>query len=443
MPAPALVVLVLFSLGAAACAVYWAVALARILHSLRTAPTLRDGLASASPSPAPTVCAIVPAHNEEDALPIVLEGLLAQDHGALSVVLALDRCTDGTPGVARGFAPRFARAGRTLEILEIGSCPEGWAGKVHALWRATRDSAGAPRADLLLFLDADTRPEPACVRAAVNLLHARAADMLSALSTLTSAEWFERIAQPAAALELLRQYPLDRANRAEGGRPFANGQFMLWRREAYERAGGHASVRAALLEDIALARRLFLVGGVQALALSGGLLSCRMYHGWREFRSGWKRIFIESANRRSPRLRSLGARMLATNVAMPALALGAIVAGAWAVSVYGWRDGAATITLALGAAGALLHLIAMTTSLRAQRAPILAAPFQPIGAWLVARILFEAGADLRAGRATAWGGLKYTIRDRGERPDTPQGNWFDDAESADLKSGSPPNAAML
>ena len=41
----------------------------------------------------------------------------------------------------------------------------------------------------------------------------------------------------------------------------ANGQYILVRREIYERTGGHEAVKSAILEDVELARRIKSNGG--------------------------------------------------------------------------------------------------------------------------------------------------------------------------------------
>jgi hypothetical protein len=82
----------------------------------------------------------------------------------------------------------------------------------------------------------------------------RKLDLLSLLSTLTFHTWFERIVQPAATLELMRQYPLALANAATDRRPFANGQFLLFTRAAYDGHRRHEAVKSSLFEDVDLAR---------------------------------------------------------------------------------------------------------------------------------------------------------------------------------------------
>src|SRR5690606_11146262 len=135
-------------------------------------------------------------------------------------VFVLDRCTDHTERLLReelrGSAAPDGAAPDTLDprftILPIASCPPDWAAKVHAIPRGVSDVPAARGAACLLFADADTVFHPACVRAALALLRHRRLAMLSLLSTLTVHAWFERLVQPAASLELLRQYPPIRAN---------------------------------------------------------------------------------------------------------------------------------------------------------------------------------------------------------------------------------------
>ena len=192
----------------------------------------------------------VPAHNESRVIAGLIRSLRTETYPQLRVVLALDRCTDDTASLARAGIAGDAR----FEIVEIDLCPADWAGKVHAVHSGVTRSRGAQNAEYLLFVDADTVFEPGCIAASLALMRQSKLDLLSLLSTLTHDTWFERFVQTAAAFELMRQYPLTRANGLRDRRAFANGQFMLFTRNAYDAVGGHAAVNRALLEDLALAR---------------------------------------------------------------------------------------------------------------------------------------------------------------------------------------------
>jgi chlorobactene glucosyltransferase len=389
--------------GALALLVYWSVALFRLVRTHIQVPTLRHGLSLAGPRTHwPALTLVIPAHNEEVSVEALVRSLRAQDYPGLSVLLCLDRCTDQTAAIAR----RAAGDDQRIRVLEIAECPPDWAGKVNAIWQGVR-SAPARGVDLLAFADADTVFEPGALRAAVALLDARRADLLSVLSTLTSRAWFERIVQPIACMEVIRQYPLLRANKPPGTRrrPFANGQFMLFRRAAYEAVGGHAAVKDELLEDLALARAMGQADLPTALVVGDGLLHCRMYESWPAFRAGWKRIYIECAKRKVRRLTQAAWIVRVFYAALPVVAAANL---AISLAMQGsdcgpqWRPGLNLSTAALAAWG-----LTLLGALRISRAPLWTAPASIAGAWLTAEILAEAARDLSRGVPTVWGGREY------------------------------------
>jgi len=76
---------------------------------------------------------------------------------------------------------------------------------------------------------------------------------------------------------------------------FANGQFMLIRRDAYEQVGGHLAVRDKYCEDMVLAR-LFKTAGLRPRVSWGAdLCAVRMYDSFSSIMRGWSRIFFASA----------------------------------------------------------------------------------------------------------------------------------------------------
>lgn len=386
--------------------VYWSIAIYRIAQTTATIPTARAGveLARAQPPFAP-VCIIVPAHNEEEVLPLLIASLRRLDYPALHFVLALDRCTDGTARAARA----AIGADERFEIIQIDHCPDDWAGKVHAIWTGVERSAWTGRAEYLLFADADTVFDPDCVRATIALARHRGLHLLSLLSTLTRDRWFERLVQPAAGIQLVHQYPILRANRSEGRRAFANGQFMLFGRQAYQTVGGHRAVREHLLEDLALARAVEAAGLRAGVFLADGLLTCRMYPSWAAFRRGWKRIYTEAANRRPARLRRAAFRIAMTGSVLPLAAVINVIllAGPWAEGLP-----LRPVTLIISALALAAWLAAVAWIHRLGHAPAWEAPGSVAGSWMVARILLEAAQDLEQGRPTHWAGRTYARASR-------------------------------
>ncbi|MFK7759008.1 MAG: glycosyltransferase family 2 protein [Phycisphaerales bacterium] len=394
------IVMFMLMLSALGSLVYWGAVAAVILKTNRELPTAKDGIAIADRNPpGERVCVIVPAHNEAGNIAKLIASLKAQDYDRLTVVLALDRCTDDTAGVAReaiGGDHRF-------EIIQIDSCPDDWAGKVHAAHSGVTRSQHARSADVYLFSDADTWFDPSCVRATVALANERKLDMLSLLSTLKGERWYERWVQPATAFELARQYPLLRVNiTGDRQRPFANGQFMLFKTEAYNAIGGHEAVKHAVLEDIAFSQALKYKGKAGGLLMADGILHCGMYDSWSEFVRGWKRIYTESANREVTRLRRYAIRIPVLNAGLPILAIACVIIALvfGDPSTKAWAGG-------LGAGGFIAWFVAVIMMLRVSHAPASQVLGFAIGSFFVSRLFWQAANDLESGTPTQWGGKSY------------------------------------
>jgi len=418
------ILLALLSLGAFAAAVYYSIVVRRVVITLTRTPRVRSGLAQApTDADLPSVCVIVPAHNEQRVVATIVKSLLSQQYPKLRIVFALDRCTDQT----RRILEDTISADDRVEIIEIDNCPADWAGKPHALSVAAAQSSVARESDMLLFVDADTELDPLCVKAAVGLLLERKLDLLSLVSTLSHRRWFERIVQPMTVIELMRQHPLYRVNDDTNPRPFANGQFLLFRRTSYESLGGHERVKDHLLEDIAFARALKKDNGRWGVFLAGDMLRCAMYGTWESFRAGWKRISIESAHRKPARLRQYARRMYVLYTVLPVIADVSLVVGAETVRNHPNRSAPFAIAaIALGVVGLGAWAAAMVLAYRTQGARVWSVLLSPIGAWLAADILNQAADDLERNRPLTWGGKTYTnlmqrpeVPGAGRAPDAP------------------------
>ncbi|MEO8305869.1 MAG: glycosyltransferase family 2 protein [Betaproteobacteria bacterium] len=390
-------------LGAIATILVWGEVWRRVGQSMRGVPTLRLGqtLAGSNP-PTGRVCVVVPAHNESRVIATLIRSLRAETYASLRVVLALDRCTDDTASLARAEIAGDER----FEIVEIDVCPPDWAGKVHAAHSGVTRSLGAVDAEFLLFADADTAFSPDCIAASLAMMRERRLDMLSLLSTLTYEAWFERVVQPAATLELMRQYPLTLANARIDRRAFANGQYMLFTRNAYDALGGHAAVKGALLEDLAFARRVQASERNAGVFLADGLFRCTMYADWPQFRRGWKRIYTEAADRKPRRLAASARRIRWMGTLLPIWMLGA---GPVSVVLIPSDPATGWALLVLWGLAMLVWVGALARIARLSRAPAWTAPLHIVGAWLTAGVLDEAADDLRSRTPTRWGGREYDL----------------------------------
>src|SRR4051812_38104679 len=189
----------------------------------------------------PLVTAIIPAKDEELTLRECLASVCAQTYPRLEIVVVDDRSGDRTGEIARDFAAADPR----VEVLTIVDLPDGWTGKTHAL-QAAADRA---RGDWFWFLDADTRHAPENLSIVMEYARSRGAALASLLPEMRCETFWENVVQPLAGIVLMQSYALFRVNDDRTSLAFANGQYILIKRSAYEAAGGHHAVRDRFVED--------------------------------------------------------------------------------------------------------------------------------------------------------------------------------------------------
>ena len=230
------------------------------------------------------VSVIIPARNEEANIARVVRSVASQE-GVREILVVDDQSSDGTPAILEGLKrQRPVRRWRRVESL-----PAGWTGKAHALAMGAREAAG----DWLLFTDADTEHRPGSLKALLERAERDSADLLSVSPGQRVLTWWEKSVIPLVYAHLARLYRFEDVSNPESAAAAANGQYLLIRREAYERAGGHEAVRAEILEDVELARRVKAAGGRLIFLPGAGWVETRMYASFREMWQGWtKNLYL-------------------------------------------------------------------------------------------------------------------------------------------------------
>jgi glycosyltransferase involved in cell wall biosynthesis len=242
----------------------------------------------------PLVSAILPARDEEANLGDCLASVCRQMYPNLEILVADDRSRDGTGEIARRFAAEDPR----IRVLTIDHLPPGWTGKTHALDRAAKLARG----EWLWFLDADTLHAPESLSILMEYARRQDASLVSLLPELRCETFWEHVVQPLGGIVLMQSFPLQRVHSQRSPLAFANGQYILIRRTAYDAAGGHEAVRDRFVEDIALARRVKALGLPIRVALVRGIVRCRMYSSLGQLVRGWSRILYDALDRRAIRL---------------------------------------------------------------------------------------------------------------------------------------------
>ena len=239
---------------------------------------------------APLVTTIIPAKDEEDKLGDCLNSVRAQDYPNLEILVVDDRSTDDTAAIAR----RASESDPRVRLISIEQLPEGWTGKTHALHVATAEARG----DWLWYLDADTRHAPESLSVMMAYARSSNAVLASLLPEMRCDSFWEKVVQPLAGIVLMRSFPLFRVNRDTHALAFANGQYILITRAAYDASGGHEAVREKFVEDIYLAKRVKALGLPIRTAMTTDLSSTRMYTGLPQLVKGWSRILYDALGRK-------------------------------------------------------------------------------------------------------------------------------------------------
>ena len=255
----------------------------------------------------PLVSVIIPVCNERKNVRRCLRSVLSQDYPNIEVIVVDDRSTDATPDIVTGIFEEYRSLvtspkgsgeplpERLLSLIHVDHLPQGWTGKTHALVRG----ASLAKGEFLLFLDADTWHHPSNITQVMSYEKRHDADMISLLPRLENIGFWERLLHPVLSGMLILRYPPHAVNDpAKKNCAFANGQYILIRRSAYDAVGGHEAVRGELLEDIALAKLVKRSGRFRPLVAMGQELSTvRMYGKIQDIWRGWSRIFLAGLNR--------------------------------------------------------------------------------------------------------------------------------------------------
>jgi hopene-associated glycosyltransferase HpnB len=225
----------------------------------------------------PAVTAVIPARDEADCVGRTVASLLSQDYpGEFNVVLVDDHSRDGTAQVAQTAAVAQGAAAR-LTIVPGRALLAGWTGKLWAQQQGVELAAQAPQApDYLLFTDADIVYAPDVVRDLVSRTEAGGLVLTSLMVKLRCESFAERLFIPAFIFFFQMLYPFAWANEPNRSTAAAAGGCMLVRRDALTEAGGMASIRAALIDDCALAKTLKRFGPIW-IGLTDRVHSIRPY----------------------------------------------------------------------------------------------------------------------------------------------------------------------
>ena len=352
-----------------------------------------------STSPQARVSVIIPARNEAANIARVVRSL-AQQQDIGEILVVDDQSTDRTGEILAGLQVEIP----LLRTLRVESLPEGWLGKTHAAAQGARAATG----DWLLFTDADTEHLAGSLAELLQRAEDERADLLSVSPGQETPTWWEKSVIPCVYVKLASLFRFEEVSDPHSPAAAANGQYLLVRREIYERSGGHAAVKSEILEDVELARRIKALGGKLLFLPGAQWVRTRMYHTYREMRQGWtKNLYLLYGGNLS-RMWAAVASLWLLDV-LPVLAF--VAACLWVA--FG-RAGSVVTLMAAG-----LCFLALAREWNYGRAlarlgfdPVLAS-YQPIGAALLGALMLGSWRAHRSMGSIEWKGRHYATKGKG------------------------------
>ncbi|QOV90563.1 glycosyltransferase [Humisphaera borealis] len=267
--------------------------LSPVHRSTFTEPLDADAGEGALDGTQPPVTLIAPARNESAVLPRTVPTYCRQEYTRLRVLIVDDQSDDTTPTVLT----ELSRVHPELIHMRTTERPAGWMGKSWAVASGVTFARGLPSValdttpeqaaeEIYCFTDADCAFHPRALATAVRVMREQNADMLSVLPHMVLGHWSEKIGLPALLTTLGMVFPLGSVNNPASSIALAAGGFILIRRSAYEKVGGHESVRSHIVEDVQLARRAKSMGVRLHTRLTRNLVTTHMYEDWNDLWEG-------------------------------------------------------------------------------------------------------------------------------------------------------------
>lgn len=348
-------------------------------------------------TPLPLLSVVVPARNEERNIKRCVRSLMAQTGVDVEVIVVDDRSDDGTAESLDRLMEEYP----ALCVVDGGKLPEGWVGKPWACAQGARIARG----EWLLFTDADSYHEPHASLSTVTFALAHGAD---ALSIMTGQE-LGTLAEAAILPAILQMIVFASGRLAEVNDPqrpdraLANGQYLLVSRTAYDALGGHAALRAEVVEDLEFARRLKSDGRFRLLVAEGTqLVRVRMYRSFREIWDGFTKNTYLGARGDVAAITAGVAFCAALSIAPPLLALASLRHGERAAAA----EAAAVTVLVIAVAYQGATYVSM---------PRRFAVFAPFGIGMFGAIALNSTRRALTGAGFTWRGRRYPAKKSAEQ----------------------------
>ena len=344
----------------------------------------------------PLISVMVAAKDEEACIERCVRSMLGQDYPNFEMIVCNDRSDDNTAEIVERIAAEDPR----LRLVNIENLPEGWCGKNNAMQTGIAQSNG----EWICMIDADCR-QTSNRTLSVALQHARDndIDLFSILPDLEMNGFWEKTIQPVCSGVMMIWFSPDKVNNPDKPNAYANGAFMLMRREVYEAIGTHEAVKTEVNEDMHMADRIKKSGMKLRVLRSDGLYTVRMYTSFKQIIRGWSRIFFGTFGT----LKRLTISFLLMTV------MGLLPYAAALVGLLGLGSGAPTAAMVCGVAGLVGVAMQLSVIFRYYRllgnAGVLALTY-PMACIITLYVILISMTKLRASATVTWKSTTYSKR---------------------------------
>ena len=210
-----------------------------------------------------------------------MASLVGLDYPQKEIIVVDGNSSDGTQDILKTFD------GKIKLVLEE-PLPQGWVGKNWGCHLGYKLAVGA----LLMFTDGDSIHSRDSLAKTVNYLEATKADLVTLAPGAILQTFWEKLLQPPIFWLIMMFVGGKWVN--DDSKPrwaLGNGQYMLFRREAYDKVGGHSAVRDRIAEDYSLGRLIKAKGLRLRMVTASDTLGVRMYSSLPEIWRGWRKNF--------------------------------------------------------------------------------------------------------------------------------------------------------
>ena len=197
----------------------------------------------------PLVSILIPARNEEKSIIRCLKSLVEQDYKNTEILVLDDNSTDNTKNIIN----KYIDDNKNIKLISGENLPNGWIGKHWACEQLAKNAKG----NYILFLDADTAINKEIIKTAVSQMQIQSAELITTIPRKKPRCIAEKLLFPFIDWISLAFLPIKISQKLNNSYLSATfGQFMLFKKDAYDAIGGHKKIKDNILDDINLGRMI-------------------------------------------------------------------------------------------------------------------------------------------------------------------------------------------